>query len=57
MSDRDFDVPAANDNVLDAVLSVIGGLDFVSGAACGPSDFDTAEREGWIWVRECAGEA
>ena len=51
-TEPDFDVSTANDNVLDAVLCVIAGLDFVGGAASGPSDRDTAEREGWIWVRE-----
>ncbi len=50
-----FYVPTANDDVLDAVLCVIAGLDFVAGAACAPSDGDTAEREGWIWFRERSG--
>ena len=52
-----FNVQAADDNVVDAVLCVIGGLDFAAGAARGPSDRYRAEREGWIWFREGAGEA
>lgn len=54
---RGFDVRAANDDVLDAVLCVIAGLDFIGGTAGAPSDRDTAEREGWIWVHERADEA
>lgn len=55
-ADDDFDFRNADDNVLDAVLCVIAGLDFVAGAACAPSDRDIAEREGWIWVRERTGD-
>lgn len=52
---HDFNVLNADEHVLDAVLCVVAGLDFVAGAAHGPSDRDTAGREGWIWVRDRAG--
>jgi len=38
--------------VLDAVLCVVAGLDFLAGAAPGPADPEAARREGWIWVKE-----
>jgi len=53
-TERAFDAQTANDNVLDAVLCIVSGLDFIAGASSGPSDRDTAEREGWIWVRDIA---
>jgi hypothetical protein len=37
-------------HALDAVLCCAAGIDFLSGAALGPDDPDTAKREGWIWV-------
>ena len=52
-----LDVPAGLDlvggagHVLDAVLCVVAGLDFLAGEAPGPTDPETARREGWIWVR------
>jgi len=53
-TERAFDAQTANDNVLDAVLCIVSGLDFIAGASSGPSDGDTAEREGWTWVRDIA---
>jgi predicted RNase H-like nuclease len=41
----------ANADRLDAVVCVLAGLDFLTGAAMAPEDLDTARREGWIWVR------
>ena len=38
------------DHVLDAVLCVCAGLDFLSGNAVAPEDLSLAKREGWIWV-------
>lgn len=46
----DVDLVAASGHVLDAVLCVAAGLDFLAGAAPGPYDPETARREGWIWV-------
>jgi predicted RNase H-like nuclease len=43
----------ASDHVLDAVVCVVAGADFVSGAALAPPPelLEQALREGWIWVR------
>jgi hypothetical protein len=38
-------------DVLDAVVCVLAGLDFVHGCAEPPDDLATAQKEGWIWVR------
>jgi len=40
-------------DVLDAVVCVLAGVDFMTGLAAGPSpgDLETAKKEGWIWVR------
>ena len=40
-----------NPDVLDAVVCVVAGMDFISGRAMHPPDKKLAEREGWIWVR------
>lgn len=40
-----------NPDVLDAVVCVVAGMDFISGKATQPTDKKLAEREGWIWVR------
>lgn len=41
------------DDVLDAVVCLLAGLDFVRGRAVGPADEEreVAVQEGWIWVR------
>lgn len=41
------------DHVLDAILCVLAGGDFLAGDAIGPgeADADRARHEGWIWVR------
>ena len=41
-----------NDNVLDAVLCVLAGMDFLRGNVYHPPDLELAKKEGWIWVRE-----
>ena len=41
----------ADDNVLDSIICVLAGKDFAQGRSIGPSDLDTAKKEGWIWVR------
>jgi len=38
-------------DVLDAVLCVLAGWDYLGGAALEPEDRALAEKEGWIWVR------
>jgi predicted RNase H-like nuclease len=40
-----------NDDALDAVVSVLAGLDFLNGNFYHPKDLDMAKKEGWIWVR------
>ena len=47
----DLDLVGGVGHVLDAVLCVVAGLDFLAGAAPEPADPGTARREGWIWVR------
>jgi hypothetical protein len=39
----------ADDNVFDAVLCAVAGIDFVEGKALRPDDMKTARHEGWIW--------
>lgn len=41
---------AASADVLDAVLCVLAGADFLNGDAVGPEDATLARREGWIWA-------
>ena len=41
-----------NHNVLDAILCVLAGCDFLSGKAYPPEDASTAMKEGWIWIRK-----
>lgn len=40
-----------SDDVLDAVLCVLGAGDFATGNAVAPDDLELAKREGWIWTR------
>ena len=44
---------ANNPHVLDVVVCVPAGADFVAGQAVGPGpdDLKLAKRKGWIWVR------
>jgi predicted RNase H-like nuclease len=44
---------ADNDNVLDAAVCVLAGVDFLSGKAMGPNESEKTcvAQEGWIWVR------
>ena len=37
-------------DALDAVACVLAAADFLSGHCTAPTDWPTAEREGWIWV-------
>jgi predicted RNase H-like nuclease len=40
-----------NPDVLDAVVCVIAGMDFIAGRVMHPEKSALAKREGWIWVR------
>jgi hypothetical protein len=48
------DAAEANADVLDAIVCVIAGVDFLRGTCRLPTagDLPDAEREGWIWFRE-----
>jgi hypothetical protein len=48
-----LDAAEANADVLDAIVCVIAGADFLRGACRSPSadELPLAEREGWIWFR------
>jgi len=55
-TDYDLDATARsvaleNDDVLDAVVCVMAGFDYLDGICTPPEDRELAEREGWIWVR------
>ena len=39
------------DDLLDGVVCVLAGADFVRGEALPPVDSAKAKREGWIWFR------
>ncbi len=45
-----------NADMLDAIVCVLAGGDFLSGEALPPGDMGRAEKEGWIWVRKPPGE-
>jgi hypothetical protein len=38
-------------DVLDALVCILAGADFLAGRAMPPEDADLAMKEGWIWVR------
>jgi len=46
-----------NMDVLDSVICVLAGADFLHGDVYEPSDHTLAQKEGWIWVRKTHGEA
>ena len=48
-TDLDSASLTADDNVFDAVLCALAGIDFVEGRALEPYDRATAYKEGWIW--------
>jgi predicted nuclease with RNAse H fold len=40
-----------SDHVLDALICVLAGLDYLNGDVIRPNDLELAQREGWIWVK------
>lgn len=40
-----------NQDVLDAAICVLAGVDFLRGEVHRPTDLELAKKEGWIWVR------
>jgi hypothetical protein len=49
---EDRAILAGNPDVVDAVVCVLAGRDFLSGHTLRPADMGLARKEGWIWVRE-----
>lgn len=45
------------DHTLDAAVCVLAGADFLRGECLSPVNPETAEKEGWIWVRDPARPA
>lgn len=41
-----------NDDVLDAAICVLAGVDFLRGEVLEPTEIPIAKKEGWIWVRK-----
>ena len=42
----------ADADVLDAIICVAAGADFLAGRSMPPEDLGLAQKEGWIWVRQ-----
>jgi len=42
----------ASDHILDAILCVVAGFDFLEGVAIAPEDEQIARQEGWIWAHK-----
>lgn len=42
-------------DILDAVVCLLAGRDFILGEAMAPVNWSLAEIEGWIWTRAPAG--
>lgn len=47
----DAEPALADADVLDALICVLAGADFLAGRAMPPEDTELAMKEGWIWVR------
>ena len=48
---EDLTPALADADVLDALLCVLAGCDFLAGRAMPPEDWPLAQKEGWIWLR------
>ncbi len=42
----------ANDDLFDAMLAVLAGVDFLNQTCIPPADLPLAQKEGWIWVKK-----
>lgn len=49
--DIDLTLAEANPDILDAIVCVLAGSDFLAGYALPPADLDEAKKEGWIWIK------
>lgn len=38
-----------DDNILDSIVCVLAGFDFINGKCLEPLNIDLAQKEGWIW--------
>jgi predicted RNase H-like nuclease len=47
----DLESAEMNADVLDAIICVLAGTDFLRGQTDSPPDPDQAAREGWIWIK------
>jgi hypothetical protein len=47
----DLEAAENNSDVLDAIVSVLSGADFLRERTYAPEDFTQAAKEGWIWVK------
>jgi len=47
----DQKIPENDDDILDAVICVLAGFDFLTGKTIQPGNMKRAKKEGWIWVR------
>jgi predicted RNase H-like nuclease len=49
---EDHSLPLTDPDVLDAMICVLAGADFLAGRAYSPTDLALAQKEGWIWIRK-----
>ena len=49
--DINLTLEETNPDILDAIVCVLAGSDFLAGYALPPVDLDDAKKEGWIWIR------
>ena len=49
---EDLSLPLGDPDVLDAMICVLAGADFLAGRAYPPADLALAQKEGWIWIRK-----
>ncbi len=45
-----------NDDVFDAAVCILAGIDFLQGQTIPPTDWNLAKKEGWMWVRRPKGD-
>lgn len=49
---RDIDLMENNADALDSAVCLLSAKDFLVGNVYFPEDFNTARKEGWIWIRK-----